>query len=111
MQIRFRQMSQNTKNKYNKWSTMEGTLDTSYMTNLDLKLPELYHNAEIYAVCHLTDKLLHYDLIRERDILHELGIIFKFKYRTVTWQEVSIPMKPSDCNTKEFFVIKERCPV
>ena len=50
-------------------------------------------------------------LILRRDILHELGIIFKFKNKTITWQEVSISVKPPNCSEKEFFVIKESRPV
>ena len=65
----------------------------------------------MYAKCHLTDKLLNYDLILGRDILHELGIIFSFANKTTTWQEVSISMKPQNCSVKEFFVIKESCPI
>ena len=39
--------------KKNKWSTMAGTFDTTIVTELILKLPELNGN---YAKCHLTDK-------------------------------------------------------
>ena len=59
----------------------------------------------------MTNKLLNYDLILGRDILHELGIIFNLENKTITWQEVSISMKPPNCTAKEFFVIKESCPV
>ena len=93
------------------WSTMTETFNTSYVSNLNLKLLELYHTAEIYAKCHLTKELLNYDLILGRDILHELGIIFNFENKTVTWQEVSISMKPPNCTAKEFFIIKESRPV
>ena len=44
-------------------------------------------------------------------MLHELGIIFNFESKTITWQEVSISMKPPNCTAKEFFVIKESHPV
>ena len=37
--------------------------------------------------------------------------IFNFENKTITWQEVSISMKPPNCTTKEFFVIKESRPV
>ena len=67
------------KDKKNKWSTMAGTFNTTFITEIILKLPELNHSAEIYAKCHLMDKLLNYYLILGRDILHELGIIFNFK--------------------------------
>ena len=50
-------------------------------------------------------------IILGRDILHKLGIIFNFKNKTITWQEVSISMKPPNCTAKEFFVIKESRPV
>ena len=58
------------------------------------------------------DKSLNYNLIIGRDILYDkLGIIFYFENKTITWQEVSISMKPPNCTAKEFFVIKESCPV
>ena len=79
--------------------------------DLKLKLLELNHKAEIYAKCHLTNKSLNDNLILGRDILHELCVIFNFKNKTITWQEVSISMKPPNCMTKEFFVIKESHPV
>ena len=68
--------------KKNKWSTMVGTFNTTFVTEIILKLSELNHSAEIYAKCRLMDKcqltdiLLNYDLILSKDILHELGIIF-----------------------------------
>ena len=99
------------KDKKNKWSTMAGTFNTTFVTEIILKLPELNHSAEIYAKCHLTDKFLNYDLILGRDILHERGIIFNFENKTITWQEVSISMKLTNCTAKEFFVIKESRPV
>ena len=46
-----------------------------------------------------------------RDILNELVLIFNFKHKTITWQEVSISMKPINCTANEFFVIKESCQV
>ena len=69
------------------------------------------HSAKIFAKCHLTGKLLNYNLILGRDILHELGMIFNFDDKTITWQEVSISMKPPNCRAKEIFVIKESRPV
>ena len=66
------------KDKKNKWSTMAGTFNTTFVTKIILKLPELNHSAKIYAKYHLTDKLLNNDLILGRVILHELGIILNF---------------------------------
>ena len=63
---------------------MEGTFNTTFVTDKKLKLPKLNHFADIYVKCQLTDKLLNYDLILGRDILYELGIIFNFEYQTIT---------------------------
>ena len=88
------------KKKKNKWSTMAGTFNTSYMTSLNLRLQELNHTAEIYAKRHLTDKLLNYDLILVRDMQHELGIGFNFENNAKYFKEISFPMKPPDCTAK-----------
>ena len=70
------------KDKKNKSLTTAGTFNTSFVTEIILKLPALNHSAEIFAKCHLPDKLLNHDLILSRDILHELGIIFKLQNQT-----------------------------
>ena len=40
-----------------------------------------------------------------------LGIIFNFESKTITWQDISITMKPPNCMANKFFVIKESRPV
>ena len=91
---------------------MAGTFNTTFVTELKLKLPELLNPIqEIYAKCHLINKILNYNLILGIYILHELGIILNFNNKTITWQEVSISMKPPNCTAKEFFIIKESRPV
>ena len=62
---------------------MAGTFNTTLVTDIILKHPELNHSAEIYAKCHLTDKLLNFNLILGRDILHKLGITFNFENKTI----------------------------
>ena len=99
------------KDKKNKLSTMAETSNTAFVMELRLKLMELHHSAIIYAICHLVNKLLNYNLILGKDILHEQGIIFNFENKTITWQEVSISMKPPNCAAKELFVIKESHPI
>ena len=69
---------------------MAGTFNTTFVTQIILKLQELNCSAEIYVKRHLTDKLLNYKLILGRDKLHKLGIIFNFENKTISWQEVSI---------------------
>ena len=55
----------------------------------------------------MTDKLLNYNLILGRGIVHELGTIFNFKNKTITLQVVPISIKPPNCMAKEFFAMKE----
>ena len=43
------------KDEKSKWSTMEGTFNTTFVTEIILKLPELNHSTKIYAKCHLTN--------------------------------------------------------
>ena len=63
---------------------MAGMFNTSFVTEIILKLAELNHSAEIYAKFHLRNKLLNYNLILGRDILQELRIICNFKNKTIT---------------------------
>ena len=63
-------------------------------------LPELNRTVKICEKYHLIDKLLNYNLILGRDILHELGIIFNFIIKIIIWQEVSKSNKPSNCTAK-----------
>ena len=81
---------------------MAGTFNTTFVTESKLKLLKLNYSAEIYAKCHLTNKLLNYDLILGRDILHELGLTLQIK-RSLG--------KPPNCAAKEFFVMRESFPV
>ena len=89
------------KDKKNKLSTMAKIFKTTSITEIILKLPELNHSTNIYAKCNLTDKLLNYNLILGWDILNKLGIIFNLQNKTITWQEVSILMKPPNYTTNE----------
>ena len=46
------------KDKKSKWSNMAGTFDTTFVTQIILKIQELNHPTKFYAKCHLTDKNL-----------------------------------------------------
>ena len=67
------------KNKKNKWSTIAGTVKSTLVTEIILKLKELNNSAKIYAKCHLTNKILNYDLILGWDVLQENVLIFNLK--------------------------------
>ena len=89
------------------WSTMAGTFNTSSLTELNIKLPELNHTAMITTEFHVTNAKSNYDLIFGRDLLRELGINLNFKNNTMSWQDIFIPMKPVDCLKKVHFAIQE----
>ena len=61
---------------------MAETFDATCVTDIISKLLELNHTTKIHAKCRLTNKLLNYNFMLGRDILHELGIIFNFKNKT-----------------------------
>ena len=61
------------KDKKNNWSTMAGTFNTSFVTEIILKLPEFNRSVQIYAKYHLTYKLINYDLILGRDIIYYMN--------------------------------------
>ena len=89
---------------------MVGTFNITFIAEIILKLMELNYSKDIYAKCHLTNKLLNYDLILGRDILHKLGIFFNIENKTIIWQEVLISIKPPNCTAKEFLYSKEKMP-
>ena len=91
----------------NTWSTMAGSFATSYETEINLKLPELYHTAHISVPCHVTKQNSNYDIIFGRDILRELKIILDFNQNTVQREEVIIPMKPRDSTYETHFAISD----
>ena len=86
---------------------MAGTFNTTFVTKIMSKLSELNHIKNIYAKCHLTDKLLNYDLLLGREILHKLGVIFNFKNKTIIWQEVSISLKQPIVRQKNSLLSKK----
>ena len=91
---------------------MSVAFNATFVTEIILKLLEWNHSAKIHAKCHLTDKLLNYNFILGKHVLHQLGIILNFENdKTITWPEVSISMITSNGRAKEFFVIKESRPV
>jgi hypothetical protein len=47
-------------------------------------------------------KLISYDLIIGRDLMHEIGIDISFSAAEVRWDNASIPMQPVDKSTEEF---------
>ena len=56
-------------------------------------LPEFHTDRVIEWDLHVSPNLGAYDMILGRDILDDLQFIFDYRDKTITWDEVSIPMK------------------
>ena len=89
------------------WTTMAGTFKTTRTAKIELKLPELNSTANIAVKCHVTKEKSNYDLIIGRDVLRELGITLDFSNNTTNWQDITIPMKPINCDIKTHFTIRD----
>ena len=81
------------KSKVTEWRTSAGVFITNKQVRLQLKLPEFYENRIITYNVHVTENTSTYDMIMGRDMLKELGIQINFGADSVTWDDVTIPMK------------------
>jgi hypothetical protein len=78
------------------WHTSAGTFDTTKKAQVQFILPELHEGRTIVYKAHIAKQLGRYDMILGRDLLKELGIKLDFGDETVTWDEMTIPMKPEN---------------
>jgi len=71
-------------------------------------LPKLSETKLIEWNMHMVAKQsMNYDKIFGQDILEELGMVFNFKTKQRTWNEVSIPMRSISTFTKEGYYIND----
>ncbi|MGH7974221.1 MAG: reverse transcriptase/ribonuclease H family protein, partial [bacterium] len=60
-------------------------------------MPELSRQKHIQWKCHLDEstdpKTASYDMIMGRDLINALGLILDFKMHTITWDDLTVPMK------------------
>ena len=89
------------------WNTMAVLFAILYKTEVNLKLPELFHTAHISAPFHVTKQDSTYNLIFGRDLLRELNIVLNFSNNTVECNNIHINMKPRHCTPETNFTIQE----
>ena len=94
-----------------RWKTAAGAFVTNKQASAQFILPELHEGRTICASVHVTPHLGQYDMIIGRDLLRELGIVINFAEETVTWDDVSTPMKPEDATEQEHFNISDSTQV
>ena len=90
------------------WNTAAGPMETSQKTKLQFMLPELSETKLIEWEMHVMESTtMNYDIIIGRDILEELGIVINFKWKQITWDEVSVPMRSMNTVEHEGYFIHE----
>ena len=55
----------------------------------------------------MTKTLGNYNLIIGRDLLHKLGVDISISSKTMTWNNVTIDMKPTTCTRKDASHVEE----
>ena len=72
-----------------------------------MKFLEFNPTAEITKFLHVAKTLGNYDVIIGRELLHKLGVDMSFSQKTMTWNNVTIDMKPPTCTKEDLFHVKE----
>lgn len=90
-----------------KWSTVSGSVTTDKTCNIQFTLPELQERRLIEWEAHVTPHPMNYDMIIGRDLCEELGLIIDFKKQCVTWDDISMPMKPWEADIDTHFHVHD----
>jgi len=89
------------------WATAAGTISTNQKAKVQFMFPELSETKIITWNLHVFEQSTRYDLIIGRDLLQDLGILLDFKNQTVTWDEVTVPMRDPDTTIEDGYQIQE----
>ena len=81
------------RDSHTRWKTAAGNFDTNATAKVQFKMPEFHETTAVEWTFHVTKQPLGYDIILGRDLLEELGVTIDFKTLTLTWDDVSVPMK------------------
>jgi hypothetical protein len=84
--------------KTTSWNTKGGTFKTNLKCKIQFSLPEFNEHKVIEHTVHVdtNTKNSRYDMIVGSDLLSELGFIFDYESRIMTWEGSSVPMKMQD---------------
>jgi len=83
------------------------SISTSQKAKVQFMLPELSETKIITWNLLVFRKTTKYDMILGRDLRQYLGILLNLKDQTITWEEVSIPMRDPNTLMEESYVIHE----
>ena len=90
---------------------MAGTVHTGGIARAEFSLPEFHEDKLLEWNVHLTPKLGNYDMIIGRDLLTRVGIDIHFSTHTCTWDNSTIPMRNSDTEIKQSYLVEESGPI
>ena len=83
--------------------TTVGNFSTHSKCQVKMRFLEFNPMAEITYTVHVTKILGNYNLIISHGILHKLGVGISFSTKTMSWNNVTIDMKPQTCTCKDAF--------
>ena len=89
------------------WNTSAEPFTTKGKSKIQFKLPEFNETKVVEYEVHVTKQQGQCDMIMGRDLLDALGIDISFKEGTVTWDNMSVPMKSPDITEPESYTINE----
>jgi hypothetical protein len=84
-----------TLTKSTKWTTKAGTFKTHRKVTWLFTLPEFYQGKDISWNMYVNEsdaRLNSYDMIKGRELLHELGIYVLFSLGVMKWENATVPM-------------------
>ena len=82
-------------------------LSASKENEITFKISELNVTVQISAPFHLTTRKSNFDIIFRRDSIQELRIQLDFPKKFIRWQDINIPMRPIDCEMRNYFTIQD----
>ena len=83
--------------------TLAGTLSgTQVLQVTAMRLPEFFRTRKIGPLqVRLFEANCRYDMVLGRDILNQLGILFNFKEKKISWDDCHVPMRQYPSNEED----------
>ena len=86
------------------WASAGGTVKVGSMLKLNFILPEFSESTttlDTFSIYEGPDEYLGWDVVIGRDMLSRMGIDLNFSNHTMVWNEIVLPMKPYERESKK----------
>ena len=100
-QIFVKKYQKRTLTKSNNWTTKAGSFKTNRKVTCQFTLVEFQEGKDISWTMYVDEsdsRLNSYDMIIDRDLLHELGIDLLFSLGVMKWDNATVPMRDPSQN-------------